>query len=144
MTRHVALFAAVALVGGLGAAGCAHDPLPPAQMVIVESPAQARVTLKDVHRDIYSFEVLNMSDHNLVIERDAIMLVTHDGERVRRQPGGVMGLYTVPPGGAQEVRVRYDKNATARAAYIDFNGALLVDGRLVGMPLVSLANVAMR
>jgi hypothetical protein len=92
----------------------------------VFTPGAARVVLRGVRNDIISVDVFNMTAAPMVIYRDSFLLSTSSGMRARL-PGGVSNVYTVPPGGVHEVRLRYDLHGLSRGEQI----ALVVQNALV-------------
>jgi hypothetical protein len=102
----------------------------------VEVPATLRLTFKGQSSDVFSFEVMNFSDKAMIVDRDAVELVKPTGERVRRLAGGAARSYSLPPGGVQAVRLRYDlgQMQAGDVATIDFGPALLVNGARVAVP----------
>ena len=102
------LLATVLLAASLAVSSC-HNPAPPLYptKAVVEVASVAKVAIKEIDVDIVEMTVWNNSKDPLVIDRDAIMLVTRTGPRTRL-PGGVAHSYTLPPGTAHEVNVRFD------------------------------------
>jgi hypothetical protein len=88
-----------------------------------------KVSLKEIDNDILEFTVWNNGTLPLVVDRDAIFLETPAGPRMR-VPGGIAHSYTLAPGAAHEVNVRYDwsglRNTFVR---VHFETALTILGR---------------
>src|SRR5262245_20724389 len=57
---------------------------------------------------IITCEVMNHGAQPVLVDRDAIVLVTPTRERRARLPGGMQTTYQVPPSGSHVVNVRYD------------------------------------
>jgi hypothetical protein len=122
----------VALVAGLClASACAPETqeLRPTQMptqLSVEVPGMARVVLRKTARDIFEFDVTNLSDKFLNVDRDAVALVGPGGARQPRVPGGAERFYNLPPGATHKLNVRFNLTPYGKgdAIAVDFNGAL--------------------
>jgi len=105
----------------------------------VETADRVRVTLHSVDNGILTFEVFNLTNSTLVVDRDKFQLETPKG-RIARVPGGVANLYNLPPGGAHDVRVRFPLAECAgdEGLKVVFDGAFLERGvpvPIAGLPL---------
>lgn len=116
------------LVLSLAACTPIAPPLRPTRSV-VQVQDVVKIALKEVNNDILEFTVWNNGTQPLVVDRDAILLVTDLGAR-KRLAGGIAHSYTLKPGTAREVNVRYDwtglKNQLVR---VSFDGALTINGK---------------
>jgi hypothetical protein len=101
--------------------------------------AQARVELTEVNGNILKFLVFNLSDHNMVILRDQMLLKTPSATR-RRTSGGAVAVYNVPAGGAQELNVKFDMSGTKSGDLLEvhFENALRIADKPVQVPPVVL------
>jgi hypothetical protein len=136
------------LVVGLLLAGCATTP-PATAMAPIEHRAEAHETeaanikLRWVRtfEGIITCEVINLGADPVLVDRDAIMLVTPTGERRARLPGGLQTTYQVPPSGSHVVNVRYDLGGILDddVAQIDFGSAILRAGKPVAVPPLAIA-----
>jgi hypothetical protein len=114
----------------LSLAACAPiaPPMHPTRSV-VQVQDVVKIALKEINLDILEFTVWNNGKQPLVVDRDGIVLITDQGAR-KRLPGGIAHSYTLQPGTAHEVNVRYDwsglKNQLVR---VSFDGALTVNGK---------------
>lgn len=91
--------------------------------------------LRTLDGDIFKFTVLNLTQEPLVILRDQILLKTPRGI-LYREPGGLSATYTVPPGGAHDVNVRFalDPLIPGESVEVLFERALLIRGAVLPMP----------
>jgi hypothetical protein len=101
--------------------------------------AQARVELTEVDSNILKFTVFNLSDRNMVILRDQMLLKTPSAAR-RRESGGVSSVYNVPAGGAQDINVKFDMSGTKPGDLVEvhFENALLIADKPVQVPPIVL------
>jgi hypothetical protein len=78
---------------------------------------------------------LNLTQEPLVILRDQILLRTPRGT-LRREPGGLSDTYTVAPGGAHDVNVRFalDQLMPGESVEVLFDRALLIRGASLPIP----------
>lgn len=118
----------------LSSAGAACAPTRHVTPVQTETRAEgmARVVLREIDGNIYKFTVFNLSTETMSVDRDSIQLVTAGGGR-SREPGGVGHAYTIAPGGAHDVNVKFMTNdiAAGTQATITFEYALTIGGRPV-------------
>ena len=89
----------------------------------------AKIDVQAVDGDIFKFTVYNLTAETMVVQRDAIVLRTDKAER-RREPGGLETVYTLPPGGAHNVNVRFNllDLQPEQEFHVDLSQALLVRG----------------
>jgi hypothetical protein len=131
-------------VAGFLVGGCASSQS--TQMVEIASGPDARqgggevllvqygnvsVRLLDyVSGDRFRFEVKNLSTLPIIIDRDAIELVTHAEGPRSREPGGSRNSYSLPVGGVQNVDVRFDMSSVDQGELvkIDLSPALQTVG----------------
>src|SRR5579859_5041683 len=105
--------AAKPLVVGLVATGCASAPEIRLVKPAVETQDQVRISIKNESKwagpDEFSFEVRNLSKETLVVERDAVKLVTPKGT-LRRTKGEYEGYgsqtYVIRPFGIHALNVK--------------------------------------
>ena len=123
---------ATAVAGLLVSAGCGGSLRLLAQRAEVMTPGAVRVVLKATNEDIIEFDVHNYTGSPMVIYRDAVYLSTSRGLR-NRVPGGVSNVYTIPPGGVQQVNVRYKLDDLSRGDQLAvvFQNAVVIDGQPV-------------
>jgi hypothetical protein len=90
---------------------------------------------------IITCEVINLGAQPVLVDRDAIVLVTPTGERRARIPGGLQTTYLVPPSGSHVVNVRYDLAGILDddVAQLDFARAILLNGQPVPIPPLAIA-----
>lgn len=123
----------------LGLVACAPlaPPMHPTRSV-VQVKDVVKISLKEVNNDILEFTVWNHGTEPLVIDRDAIVLFTDQGPR-KRLPGGIAHSYTLQPGTAREVNVRYDwsglRNTLVR---VSFDNALTVHGKALDVSPIEI------
>lgn len=114
----------------LGLVGCMPiaPPMTPTRSSI-QIESLVKISLKEVNNDILEFTVWNNGKAPLVVDRDAIFLDTDLGTR-KRLPGGIAHSYTLEPGTAREVNVRFDwtglRNTLVR---VRFDTAVTVSGK---------------
>ncbi len=114
----------------LGLASCAPiaPPMHPTKSV-VQVQDVVKISLKEINNDILEFTVWNNGTQPLVIDRDAVVLVTDLGVR-KRLPGGIAHSYTLQPGTARELNLRYDwaglRNTLVR---VSFDNAITINGK---------------
>lgn len=91
---------------------------------------QARVELTEIDGDILKFMVFNLSEQNMVLLRDQVVLKTASGLR-HREAGGITNVYNVPAGGAHDLNVKFDLAGTKSGEQLEvhFERALLVGDR---------------
>jgi hypothetical protein len=114
----------------------------------VETVAEARevsasgikLRLVRVFDDIITCEVINLGAEPVLVDRDAIVMVTAAGERRHRLAGGLQTAYQVPPAGSHVVNVRYNLDGVLAddVVRIDFGRALLRGGAPVAVPPLAL------
>jgi hypothetical protein len=123
---------AAALVAMSLVVSACHNPAPPLYptRAVVEVAAVAKVAIKEIDVDIVEMTVWNNGNSPMVIDRDAIVLVTRTGPRTRL-PGGIAHSYTVEPGAAREVNVRFDWRGLAPGdtVQIKLDTALTIFGK---------------
>ena len=127
--------------------GCASTP-PQTAMEPVDHAAEARevsangVTLRLVRifDDIITCEVINLAGDPVLVDRDAIILVTPTGERRARLPGGIQTTYQVPASGSHVVNVRYNLDGILAddVARLDFTRAILRAGQPIALPPLAI------
>jgi hypothetical protein len=119
-------------LAGLLGAGCYSGPS--ARPVETETRAANRavVVLQEVDGNIFKFTVENLSNETMVVHRDRIYLSTPSGT-VERLAGGAAHTYTLPPGGAHDVNVRFDLSRLEEGTRVEvlFGDALDVRGARV-------------
>ena len=129
-------------------AGCATSPQTTAMAPIdhraeVRETAAADIKVRFVRTfdGIITCEVINLGAEPLLVDRDAIVLVTPTGERRNRLPGGLQTTYQVPPSGSHVVNVRYDLSGVldGDVAELDFGRAVLRAGQPVAVPPLAIA-----
>jgi hypothetical protein len=135
-------------VGLAASVGCAATNQQTA-MAPLDSHAEQReseasgikLRLLRIFDDIITCEVINVSNDPVLVDRDAIVLVTPTGERRSRLPGGAQTSYQVPPMGSHVVNVRYDLSGllTEDVAQLDFGRALMRAGQPVAGPSLYVA-----
>lgn len=114
--------------------GCSHGPALVATRPFVETPAAVRVALDRVAGNTFTFAVYNLSGGLLTIDRNGFVLTTAGGPR-QREPGGILGVYNVPPGGVHQVKVRYNLEGLnpGEQIAVAMQGALTVNGQPVAV-----------
>ena len=135
-----------AMITALLVAGCATSPQTTAMEPVdhraeVRETAAADIKVRFVRTfdGIITCEVINLGAQPVLLDRDAIVLVTPTGERRNRLPGGIQTTYQVPASGSHVVNVRYDLNGLLDndVAQLDFAAAILRDGKPI--PIAPLA-----
>jgi hypothetical protein len=123
--RYGSLAALVGLVLLVG--GCASVRLHATQESTV-SKGLVRIEVAKIEGDILTFDVYNLSKLQLMVLRDKIVLETPTGRR-GREPGGVQRFYNIEPGGAHDVKVKFDFSdcAPGQEVKVRFDSAILVD-----------------
>ena len=98
---------------------------------------QAHVQLRDISGPILAFSVFNDSPYGMAIARDEVYLETKRG-LLSRVPGGAAATYSVPPGGAHDVKVKFDLSELedGEEVRVRWDRALLVGGAPVAIPPV--------
>ena len=120
----------------LAIAATAPACIPAHHVAAIQTEARAeglaRVSVREVDDNIFKFSVLNLSKEILVVDRDAVRLVTPRGSR-ERAPGGVAHTYTIQPGGAHDLNVKFDLEGLGEGTEvsISFTDAILVGGKPV-------------
>jgi hypothetical protein len=119
------------LVSGLlwlSLAGCSGATLRATQRRI-ETARWARVEVARVDGAVLTFDVYNLSQLNMVILRDKIVLETAQGRR-GRDPGGLQSYYNVPPGAMHDVKVKFDLSdcQPGQPVRVLFESAVVADG----------------
>jgi len=126
----------------LAVAGCATSPQTTAMSPVdhraeVRETAAADIRVRFVRTfdGIITCEVINLGAQPVLVDRDAIVLVTPTGERRNRLPGGLQTTYQVPASGSHVVNVRYDLNGLLDndIAQLDFATAILRDGKPIAI-----------
>lgn len=100
-----------------------------------------RVGLVSIFSDIITCEVVNVGREPLVVDRDAVVMVTPLGERRIRVPGGLQSTYQIAGGGAHAVNVRFNLDGVLDddVVQLDFSHAISRDGQpLTGLPLLAI------
>jgi hypothetical protein len=141
MMRHLVLILALA-----NAAGCATSAA--TAMVAVDARpetkqtegAGVRVGLVRIYNDIITCEVVNLGRDPVLVDRDAVVMVTPSGERRARLPGGAQSTYGIPGSSSHVVNVRYDLDGVLDddVVQLDFSHAILRDGQPLAAPLPPL------
>jgi hypothetical protein len=134
---------ALSFVGLVGVSGCATSPQQTAMAPVDTSPEAREVSVEGIkvrlvriYGDIITCEVINLAAEPVLVDRDAIELVTPTGEHRKRLPGGAQTTYQVPPSGSHVVNVRYDLAGVLDedVARLDFSHAVLRAGQPVAVP----------
>lgn len=132
---------AVSLVAVAVAVTACHGPAPAVDptRTHVEVTGVARVALREVDADIVELTVWNDGKDPLVVDRDGILLVTPSGARPRLL-GGIAHSYTIPPGSAHEVNVRFDWSGlrSGDVVRVQLDRALTVYGKPVPVAPIEL------
>jgi hypothetical protein len=87
--------------------------------------------------DLFKFDVKNLSTQAVLVDRDAVEMITPTGERRQRLPGGTETSYTLQPASAHHVNVRFDMSIAQEGdtVHFDFARALqLAGGATVTFP----------
>jgi hypothetical protein len=92
--------------------------------------------------DIFSFEVKNLSAQPLLVDRDAIELITPGGTHLKRLPGGAVAAYTLQPASQQSVRVRFSAEELRQGDVVRFDFAKAVQA--VGGATVAIPPLAVK
>ncbi len=103
--------------------------------------ADVRVGLVSIFSDIITCEVVNVGREPLVVDRDAVVMVTPLGERRTRVPGGLQSTYRIPGGGDHTVNLRFNLDGVLDddVVQLDFSHAISRDGQPVtGLPLLGI------
>jgi hypothetical protein len=135
------------LAFALGGAGCATAQ--PTAMVAVEAhPETRQVTgqgirlgVISIFNDIISCEVVNLGSEPVLVDRDAIVMVTAAGERRSRLPGGAQATYGIVGSASHVVNVRYDLDGVLDddVVQLDFSHAILRAGQpIAGIPSLAI------
>lgn len=132
------LFSIVVSIAGLSAC---YPPAPPLEPMrsSAEDGGSARVVLDYVSNDMLHFTVWNNTDDWMTVDRDAVLLVTHDSTRPRLE-GGYAHHYTLPPHSSHDVHVRFDFSdlVPGQIIQVRFDRALWVGGSLVEIEPIEL------
>jgi hypothetical protein len=129
MKVHFAFPLALALVAPAASAACYRGPSAVESQTEAVYAGQARVVAHGVSGNIFRFSVENLSHDNMVVDRDAVRLGTNGGSR-GRLPGGADSTYTIPPGGAHDVNVKFDLSGLSEGeeVSVQFGSAIHVAG----------------
>jgi hypothetical protein len=113
--------------------GCV--PLHAVRAVALSPQGNVRVALKKRDRELFKLTVTNDSALPLVVDRDAIVLATPEAVEPRKR-GGYATVYSLQPGSAHEVNVRFDLKAVRHGepVEINFDHALFAAGQPVSVP----------
>jgi hypothetical protein len=87
--------------------------------------------------DLFKFDVKNLSTQPVLVDRDAVEMITATGERRQRLPGGTETSYALQPASAHHVNVRFDMSIAQQGdtVHFDFARALqLAGGGTVAFP----------
>jgi hypothetical protein len=140
MTKRV-----LALLLLVGMAGCATTE--PAMVPIEARPvmrqtegAGVRVGLVRVFGDIITCQVVNLGKEPVVVDRDAIEMITATGEHRGRLAGGAGSTYGIPGAGSQVVNLRYDLGGVLddEVVQLDFSHAIVRNGQPVAVPPLAI------
>jgi len=91
--------------------------------------------------DLFAFDVKNLTAQPLLVDRDAVEMITPSGQRLRRLPGGSESAYTLQPAGAHRVNLRFSMADVRQGDLVrfDFGPALqAVGGATVAVPPLSI------
>lgn len=82
-----------------------------------------------VDGDTFKFNVVNLSDQPMLVDRNAVTLSTPGGTR-SREPGGLASSYTIPPSGAHDVFVKFSLSELEPGTQVsvDFARAIRIAG----------------
>jgi hypothetical protein len=129
-------FASAIAVALLSAAACGGATAQPAKTE-VEIEHRVLVHVLRVDGDTFKFNVVNLSDQPMLVDRDAITLSTPSGTR-RREPGGLASSYTIPPSGAHDVFVRFSLSELESGSQVsvDFARAIRIAGEPVAVDVI--------
>jgi hypothetical protein len=120
------------LVAGL-LTGCYVGPSARAIETEASTPSRSErravVVLHEVDGNIFKFSVENLSNETMVLDRDRVFLSTPK-DTVARLPGGAAHTYTLPPGAAHDLNVRFDLSSLEKGTRVEvqFDRALTVQG----------------
>lgn len=134
MQRRALLLAAAAGALSLASAGCAGGPSFIPVRHSTNTEGTARVTLKQVEGDAFTFMVVNQAQKTLVVQTDKVSLRSASGPR-KQLPGG-SGEAQVEPGAVKDVQVRFDLTGVSSGEQVSlgFDQALSIDGAPVPLP----------
>jgi len=105
---------------------------------VVEVREVVKVVLTDITFDILDFTVWNYSTKPMVIDRDAIVLDTDHGAR-KRLPGGAAHTYTLEPGAARDVHVRFDfVGLRGTNVKVRFDNAIFIHGHPIDVSPIEI------
>lgn len=100
-----------------------------------------RVGLVSIFSDIITCEVVNAGREPLVVDRDAVVMVTPLGEQRTRVPGGLQSTYQIAGGGEHVVNLRFNLDGVLDddVVQLDFSHAISRGGQPVtGLPLLAI------
>jgi hypothetical protein len=100
-----------------------------------EIPGNVRVWFESRDHEVFKLVVLNQSPQVVTVDRNAVTLV-HAGEEQHRVPGGASTLYTLMPGAAHKVNVRFRLSDIVKGetVCIQLRNAVFVGGTPIEIP----------
>lgn len=110
-----------------------NPPAKGAQPVEVREAQASGITVKLLEYGgggLFELDVKNVGTQTLLVDRDAIEMITPLGERRLREPGGAATSYTIPPMSAHHVNVRYEMSTVQQGDVVrlDLTKALQLPG----------------
>jgi hypothetical protein len=87
--------------------------------------------------NLFVFEVRNLSEMPIIVDRDAVEMVLPGGAHKRRLPGGLASAYSIKPAEIHRVNVKFDVSELQATDIVrfDFTPALqLIGGARLQMP----------
>ena len=139
MTKR-ALLLAVLLSGCATSQPTAMVPIDAHPVTVQTQGANVRVGLVRIFGDIITCEVVNLGNDPVLVDRDAIQLITPTGERRARLPGGAQSTYGIPGAGSHVVNLRFDLEGVLAddVVQLDFTHAILRNGQPVSVPPLAI------
>jgi hypothetical protein len=127
------------LMAALWITGC--GPTLMAVQQTADSASGVRVVLTEVTGNLVRVRLDNYSAMTLVVDRDAMVLVSSSGAVRGRMPGGAGRLFSLPPGYSHEVYARFDLVGLQPGdrLSVSFSGALSAEMGPVRVPPLPLA-----
>jgi hypothetical protein len=119
------------------APACHHAPGARAARTEVGIDHAVLVRVLRVDGEIFKFNVANLSDQSMLVDRDAITLATSAGPR-KRESGGMGSTYTISPGGAHDVFVKFSLSELEPGSQVsvDFGRAIRIAGQPVALDAI--------